>query len=176
VSVVLRWRSRRPASPDPTDVAVVAKELLRLDPWAFWSVELVDDAASFAVLGRTGAFVVAACPLEGYLVAEGRDLVVDGARVEGWRALQSSAKALSGRLAAVGATGVTVTPVLVLTRAIAGAPREHRGVRVLRPEDVVREFLERDNVLDPSTAQRLATSLGRVLRGPGSPQAPEPEG
>ena len=172
----MRWWSRRPIAPEPSDVAVVAKELLRLDPWAFWSVELVDDAASFAVLGRTGAFVVAACPLEGYLVADGRELVVDGARIEGWRALQSSARSLAGRLTSVGAPGVTVTPVLVLSRAIAGAPREHRGVRVLRPEDVVGEILERENVLDPSTAQRLASSLGRVLRGPGSTQEPEPEG
>ena len=171
----MRWFARRPAPPDASDVAVLARELLRLDPWAFWCVELTDDAASFAVLGRTGAFVVAACPLEGYLVAEGRELVVDRERIEGWRALQSSARSLAGRLGAVGAPGVGVTPVLVLTRAIAGAPRDHRGVRVLRREDVVGEILERANVLDPSTAQRLASSIGRVLRGPGGAGTEEPE-
>jgi hypothetical protein len=171
----MRSFARRPHPPEPSDLAVVARELLKLDPWAFWSVELSDDAASFAVLGRTGAFVVAACPLEGYLVAEGRELVVDGRRIEGWRALHASARSLAGRLVAVGAPGVTVTPLLVLSRAIAGAPREHRGVRVLRPDDVAGEILGRENVLDPSTAQRLAASLGRVLRGPGAADQGEPE-
>jgi hypothetical protein len=41
----------------------------------------------------------------------------------------------------------------------------------VRLEDVPAEILERENVLDPSTAQRLATSLGRVLRGPGSSES-----
>ena len=170
----MRWLSRRSQPPEPRDVAVVARELLRLDPWAFWSVELDDDAAAFATLGRTGAFVIGACPLEGYLVAEGRDLVVDGVRVEGFRTLRASARTLGGRLGAVGASGVTVTPMLVLARAVAGTSREHRGVRVVRPEDLVSEIVDRERVLDPSTAQRLADSLGRVLRGPGAPDEAEP--
>jgi hypothetical protein len=167
----VRWFARRPPSPEPRDVAAIARELLRLDPWSFWSVELTDDAATFATLGRTGAFAVGACPLEGYLVAEGRELVIDGRRVEGLRALRSSARALGSRLASVGAAAVDVTPMLVLTRALAGASRDHAGVRVVRLEDVPAEILERENVLDPSTAQRLATSLGRVLRGPGSSES-----
>ena len=65
--------------------------------------------------------------------------------------------------------------MLVLARAIAGASRDHRGVRIVRPEDLVAEIVERDHVLDPSTAQRLAGSLGRVLRGPGSTEDPEAE-
>ena len=171
----MRWLSRDPQPPEPRDVAVVARELLRLDPWAFWTVELDDDAASFATLGRTGAFVIAACPLEGYLVAEGRGLVVDGERVRGMRALHASARTLAGRLGAVGAPGVRVIPMHVLTRAVAGAPRDHRGVRIVRPEDLVSEIVDREPVLDPGTAQRVATSLGRVLRGPGSAEASELE-
>ena len=173
--MTVRWFSRRPPAPDASDVAHVARQLLRLDPWAFWSVELGgDDAASFAVLGRTGAFVVAASPLDGYLVAEGRELLVDGTRVEGWRAFAASARTLRGRVAEVGAP-VEVSPILVLTRAVAGAPRTHRGVRVLRPDGVVPDIVGRPHVLDPSTAQRVASKLGRVLRGPGAAEPDDPQ-
>jgi hypothetical protein len=52
-------------------------------------------------------------------------------------------------------------------RATAGAPREHRGVRVVRPQDIVAEITTRERTLDPGTAQRLAGRLGRVLKGAG---------
>jgi len=59
--------------PGDEDLALVARELLRLDPWSFWSAELDDRAdAAFAVVGRTGAFAVGVCALEGYLIADGR--------------------------------------------------------------------------------------------------------
>ena len=159
---------RRPArTASPEDVARLGRELLKLDPWAFWTVQLEPDAgASFAVLGVTGAFVVAPCALEGYLVAEGRRLLVDGVAVGGFRAVTRAAKSLRGRLLDVGAAGEDVTPLIVLTRARAGAPRERAGVRVLRPEDVIPAITGRERVLDPSTAERVARRLGRVLPGP----------
>jgi hypothetical protein len=140
--------------------------LLKLDPWAFWSVELEPQGgACFAVLGVTGSFVLTPCGLEGYLVSHGRRLLVDGRPVGGFREVKSAARALKGKLLSAGAGTAEVTPLIVLTRAIAGAPKERLGVRVLRPEDVVPAITSRDRVLDPSTAERLAHRLGPVLAG-----------
>ncbi len=124
------------------------------------------DGAAFAVLGVTGAFAVAACGLEGYLVAEGRRLLVDGREVGGFRDVKRAARTLRGKLLLAGAGTAEVTPLIVLTRAVAGAPKERAGVRVLRPEDVVPTITSRERVIDPSTADRLAHRLGRVLAGP----------
>jgi hypothetical protein len=123
------------------------------------------------VLGTTGAFVLGACPLEGYLVAERRGLTIGDQRVGGFREIRAAAKSLRGNLTAIGSVSTDVAPILVLTRAIAGAPREHGGVHVVRPEDVVPAITgrrERD-VLDPSTAQRLAERIGRPLRAASGP-------
>ena len=123
----------------PEDVARLRRELLKLDAWAFWAVELEPaSGASFAVLGVTGAFAVAACGLEGYMVVEGRRFLVDGRAIGGFRDVKRAAKVLRGRLIAIGSANTDVTPAIVLTRAAAGAPRERGGVRVLRLEDVVR--------------------------------------
>jgi hypothetical protein len=159
---------RRTASNhDPEDVAGLGRILLKLDPWSFWAVELEPGAgAAFAVLGVTGAFVVVPCGLEGYLVAEGRTLLVDGRPLGGFREVKAAARALRGKLLGAGAATAEVTPLIVLTRAIAGAPKERSGVLVLRPEDVVPAITGRERVLDPSTAERLARRLGRVLAGP----------
>jgi hypothetical protein len=159
---------RRPVPPvDPRDVARLGRELRRLDPWAFWIAEQdPGTGASFAVVGVTGAFAVAPCGLEGYLVSEGRKLLVDGREVLGFREVKRAAKALRGRLLTIAAPACDVVPVVVLTRAGAGRPRDHAGVRVLRPEDVVPEITKRERILDPGTAQRLARGVGRVLDGP----------
>jgi hypothetical protein len=165
-------RSTPPAGPE--DVAVLRRVLLRLDPWAFWAVELEPaSGASFAVLGVTGAFAIAACGLEGYLVVEGRRFLVDGRAIGGFRDAKRAAKALRGRLINIGSANTDVTPVIVLTRASAGAPRERRGVLVLRPEDVVPAITRRERVLDPSTAERLARQLGPVVAGPVDPREEE---
>jgi hypothetical protein len=146
--------------PDPEDVTLLARELRKLDPWAFWPVELDPRrGASFAVLGVTGAFVAAPCGLDGYLVAQGGKLLVDGRRVGGFRDVKRAARFVHGKLLGIGAATSTVVPMLVLTRARAGAPREHAGVRVLRPEDLLPAITAGEHVLDPSTAERLANRL-----------------
>lgn len=168
------FRRSAPPIADAEDVARLGRLLLRLDPWSFWTVELAPEAgASFAVLGVTGSFVAQACGLEGYLEAKGRKLVVDGRGVGGFGDVKRAAKALRGKLLDIGASTAEVTPLIVLTRAAAGRPREHDGVRVLRPEDVVPTIVSRERVLDPSTAERLARRLGRVL--PGAAQRPVEE-
>ncbi|HEX6230102.1 MAG TPA: hypothetical protein VF029_00135 [Actinomycetota bacterium] len=156
-----------PPTADAEDLERLRRELLRLDPWAFWAVELDPRfGAPFGVLGVTGAFAVAASGLDGYLVAEGRRLLVDGTRVGGFRDVKRAAKRLRGQLIGIGAASEDVVPMLCLTRAVAGAPRDHAGVRVVRPEDLVPEITGRDRIVDPSTAERLAGRLGRVLTGP----------
>ena len=171
----MRWLGDATDEPTHADVASIARELLRLDPWSFWTAELQRGAgASFAVVGRTGAFAVGVCPLEGYLVADGGNLTVDGHRIGGWRELRRAAKRVHGRLGAVGAPNVEVVPILALSRAIAGTSRDHRGVRVVRPEDLVGEITGRRHVRDPGTAPRVAEGLGRVLRGPGAAGEDEP--
>lgn len=154
----------QPPSVQPADAARLRRELLRLDPWSFWTVEIESDA-TFAVLGVTGAFAIAPCGLGGYLVAEGRKLLVDGVPVGGFRELRRVAKRLRGELIGIGASSRGVVPVLCLTRAVAGAPRDHGGVRVVRARDLAREITDRERVLDPSTAERLASRIGRVLSG-----------
>lgn len=158
-------RFRRPApSAGPEDVAALGRELLKLDPWAFWPVELGPGVgASHAVVGVTGALVATPNGLEGYLVAEGRHLVVDDRRVGGFREARHAARWLRGKLLGIGASTSEVTPAIVLTKARAGAPREHRGVVVLRLEDVVPAITGRERVLDPTTAERLAARIGRPL-------------
>jgi hypothetical protein len=161
----MRFR-RAPAAPDPEDVARLGAVLLKLDPWAFWTVELDrGSGASFAVLGVTGAFAVTSCGLDGYLVADGRRLLVDGKEVRGFREVKKAARALRGKLLGIGASTSDVVPLIVLMRAVAGAPRDQAGVRVVRPEDVVRTITARERVLDPSTAELLARRIGRVLPG-----------
>lgn len=156
-----------PFTIDAADLEPLRRELQRLDPWAFWAVELDPRfGAPFGVLGVTGAFVVAACGLEGYLVAEGRRLLVEGARVGGFREVKRAAKRVRAALIGIGASSEAVVPMLCLTRAVAGAPRDHAGVRVIRPQDLLPEITNRDRTLDPSTAERLAGRLGRVLPGP----------
>jgi len=153
--------------PSADATASVGRELLKLDPWSFWVVRLADEpGASFAVLGTTGAFVVAASGLEGYLTVDGRRATVDGVRLSGSRTVKRAAKRLRGRLVAAGAKVTDVTPVVVLARAVAGGPRDHGGVRLLRLTDVVPDITGRPRVLDPSTAERLAGRLGPVVRGP----------
>jgi hypothetical protein len=167
-------RFRRPApSAEPEDVAALGRELVKLDPWAFWTVRLEPEVgASFVVLGVTGAFVTAPNGLEGYLVAEGRKLIVDGRPLGGFREAKRAARWLRGKLLGIGASSAEVTPAIVLTRARAGAPREHAGVLVLRPEDVVPTITARERILDPTTAERLATRIGTPIarRPPAEPE------
>ena len=154
------------AALDADDRVALGRALLRLDPWAFWVVEVEPSTgASFAVLGVTGAFVVTGSSLEGYVVADGRELTVDGSRISGFGDAKRAAKWLRGRLMSIGASSNDVALMLVLMRATAGAPRDHRGVRVVRPEDIVPEVTKRPRTLDPSTAQRLAGRIGRLMGG-----------
>ncbi len=122
--------------------------------------------ASFAVVGTTGAYAVAVCGLKGYVVEERGRLLIDGHRVAGFREVRRAARALKGRLE-VARTFTEVAPMICLARAAAGASRTHQGVRVVRLEDLVAEIAKRERTVDPSSAERGARRLGRVLSGSG---------
>lgn len=99
------------------------------------------------MLGVTGAFVTAPSGLQGYLVAEGRNILVDEQPLGGFREAKRAARWLRGKLVGIGASTAEVAPAIVLTRAHAGASREHAGVLVLRLEDVVPTITGRERVL-----------------------------
>ncbi|HSJ51570.1 MAG TPA: hypothetical protein VLA90_09825 [Actinomycetota bacterium] len=89
--------------------------------------------------------------------------MVDGRALGGFREARRAARWLRGKLLGIGASSADVTPAIVLTKAQAGAPKEHRGVFVLRLEDVVPTITGREHVLDPTTAERLAARIGRPI-------------
>lgn len=164
---------RLEATPD--DLALILRELQRLDAWSFWAVPLGPEGGlDVAVVGTTGAYLVRPCGLEGRLAYERGGVTIDGRRVRGLRALRGSARKLKDRLDAASVfTGVE--PVLCLTRAIAGAAHTVGGVHVVHVADLPADIGERAKVLEPNRAQRGAASLGSIL-----PSArigrPEPSG
>lgn len=150
------------ARPDAAagDAARLARELSRLDPWSFWVVPTApEEIGEFTVVGTTGAFLVAACGLEGYLSGDGGRLDVAGRPVRGLVEVRRAARRFRGRLAS-SAVFTDVVPILCLTQAAAGAPRIVRGVLVVSVVDLVREITDRERVLLPSRAMRAAESLG----------------
>jgi hypothetical protein len=141
----------------------VREALFRLDPWSFWSVPLDDSSgADYAVVGTTGAFAIAICALEGYAEPAGSGLRIGETKVDSFRALRQVARTLRGRLSDA-SVFTDVQPVLCLTRAIAGAPRTVRAVRVMRFEDLATEIGGRERTLDFGTAKNGAMALGTPL-------------
>lgn len=159
----------------PDDTARLARELFRLDPWSYWIVPApAGEPGDFVVVGTTGAFFVASCVNEGGASEHRGHLTIAG---EPWKELGRVRRAgarLGKRLSAE-AVPTDVVPVVCLTRAVAGAPRTIRGVRVVAIADLVADVVGREPVLDPTRAERAARKLGVVLaretRGEGSEEA-----
>jgi hypothetical protein len=172
MALLRRGRRSPRARPSPEDHRRARAELARLDPWSFWAVALEDEGADYAVIGRTGAFAIALVGLEGYAEPSPRGLRIGGVELGGFREVSRAARRLHGRLLRASAFA-HVEPVLCLTRAVAGASRTVRGVRVVRVADLAAEIAGREHAMDPSTARRAAESLGRVLGGgAGAPEEP----
>jgi len=159
--------------PTEEDHRRLREALADLDPWTFWSVAIEDPAAEYAVLGVTGAFAIAIVGLEGYVEPSGSGLRIGEAELGGFRKVAQAARRLHGRLLEA-STFTHVEPVLCLTRAVAGASRTVKGVRVMRVEDVASEIGSRERTLDPGTAKRAAEAVGRVLPSASGPR-PETE-
>ncbi len=159
------------SAPSEEDRRLLREALARLDPWTFWSVPLAGAGADFAVVGTTGAFAIAICPLEGYAEPGRRGLSVSGVEITGFKEATRAARKIHGRLLEA-STFAHVEPMLCLTRAVAGSSRTIRGVRVVRLEDVATDIGGRARTLDPTTAKRGAEALGKPIA---SSSGPRPE-
>jgi len=149
----------------PEEPERVLRELLsKLDPWSYWVAALSEDqAGDFAVVGTTGAFVIAVCGLAGPFNVEGDKATVGGAPIRGLREIRSEARRLKAKLGNAEVYS-DVTPLVCLSRAAAGAPIAVRGVRIVALVDLVPEITRRERALLPNRAQRGAEALGTVLR------------
>lgn len=164
--MALRQAAALPRADASEDLARVGRELSRLDPWSFWTVPVSNgDPEDFLVVGTTGAFVITACSLDGYLVTGRIRPLVTDRPIPGLKDLRRAARRLTGRLSSMGVF-VEAEPILCLTRATVGAPFVARGVRLLGVGALVREIAAREKVLLGSKAKRAATSFGAVMPAP----------
>ena len=151
------------------DVERVLREFARLDPWSFWVARVREgDVGDVAVVGSTGAFLISIFGFEGYLGGKRERPTVDGRPIADLRGLRKAARKAGQHLGA-SAVFTDVTPMVCLTRAMAGSPRTVKGVRIVRLEDLVGEIVNRERSLRPSRAERGARVLGDPLpraRGP----------
>jgi hypothetical protein len=144
----------------------LARELRRLDPYSFWTLPAPDAAlAGMIVAGTTGVYLLSACDLPGLLRLGKRPVIGDAAVPI--RSLRASAKKLASRLSAAGDFG-GVEPVVVLDRAIAGAPTSSGGVRFVKATDLVADLTARPRALSRERAQQAARLLGVELAGDAS--------
>jgi hypothetical protein len=157
-------RSKTPpdAGTDP-DMALVRRALAGLDPWSFWVVPApLGGTVDFCVVGTTGAFAVSMCAMEGSLGASTHRVVVGDRPVSGIWGLKRAARRISTRLRST-AVETRVQTIVCLTRARLGAPRTMRGVRVMGPDDLVREIARRTKILQGPRARKGAQALGEVV-------------
>lgn len=173
-------RSLRDPRPDrvPEEVDRVRRELIgRLDPWSYWvAAPSPDVPGDLAVVGTTGGSLILVCGFEGYLDARGDRLFVDGKPLGGFREAKIGAKRMRSKLAGR-AVYTEVLPMICLSRAVAGASRTVKGVRVVRMEDLASEIAGREKTLSANRARRGAEALGTVaVTGQGArPDVEEPE-
>jgi hypothetical protein len=149
----------------PEEPERVRRELLtRLDPWSYWIAALpAAGPGDFAVVGTTGAFVVAVWGLAGQFHVDKDRASVGGKPIGGLREVRSEARRLKAKLADA-AVFSDVSPIVCLSHATAGAPLTVRGVRIVGLADLISEITRHERVLLPNRAQRGAEALGTVLR------------
>ena len=151
-------------TPGASGSAAVATELRRLDAYSFFVLPAQEWHADFAVLGTTGAFLIAVCDLPGVAHIGGRRPTVGNAHVPALRKLRAGARRLSGRLAS-GTMFASVLPMVCLTEAIAGPPIEAVGVRFAKVGDIARDISARPGVQSHTRAQAAARVLGVTVAG-----------
>jgi hypothetical protein len=153
------------AAPDrSTAHAAAARALGRLDPYSFFSVPAHAWNADVAVIGTTGAFLVAVCDLAGVARVDARRPTVGDRAVPGLRKLRSGARRLAARLHDT-ATFVEVVPVVCLTQAIAGPPVSGAGIRFVKVDDLARDISARPVAMAHTRAQAAARALGVHVAG-----------
>ena len=151
----------RGSEPARADALVpITKELGRLDAWSFWIVPGDDHVV---VAGTTGIFLVVPEAGEGIVEADGRRVQVGGRPVR-VRPVRAAARRLRSQLG-TGAVGARIEPILCLTRATAGGPRDVGGVRIVPVRGLAADIARRDKVLPVTRAQRVARTLGMTVAG-----------
>jgi hypothetical protein len=134
-------------------------ELERLDPWAFWAMPGSDFGVDRLVVGTTGAFAIVVSDVEGYVSSNLGRIRVGGSSVASLPGLRAKARKLATKLSSIEVPG-GAEAVLVLTQATVGAPRQIKGVWVVRPQDLPRLIAQRPNKVPRQTAKRAAQALG----------------
>ena len=145
------------------EVKRVHRELSRLDPWSFWTVPEAVRGADFSVVGSTGAFALATCSLEGYVKQSTTRLVIGDQAVSGLWRLRRAARKVRDRLLSTG-LDVRVEPILCLTRAFPAPATSVRGVRAVNVDRLVEDIAERQRIIDPKRAERIAQKLRAPAR------------
>jgi hypothetical protein len=153
--------TQEPRSAGP---AVVASELSRLDPYSFFVVPALEWDADLAVVGTTGAFLIAACDLPGVARVDARRPVVGDRAVGGIRRLRSGSRRFAARLVSA-SMFAHVVPIVCLTEAIAGPPVDAAGVRFVKAADLARDISARPGVQAHTRAQTAARALGMRVAG-----------
>jgi hypothetical protein len=144
--------------------AAVARALGRLDAYSFFVVPGHEWNVEFAVVGTTGAFLVKVCDLPGVARVGARRPTVGSQAVPGIRKLRAGAKAFTRKLGTASTTA-PATPIVCLTRAIAGPPVDGAGVRFATLDDLAREISRRPRVQSHTRAQAAARALGMRVAG-----------
>ena len=151
-------------TPEASESAAVAKELGRLVAYSFFALPAEEWHGDFAVLGTTGAFLIAVCDLPGVAHFGGRRPTIGDAHVPGLRKLRAGARRLSGRLVN-GAMFARIEPMVCLIEAIAGPPAEAAGVHFVKVGDIARAISARPRVQSHTKAQAAARVLGVTVAG-----------
>lgn len=134
-------------------------ELERLDPWAFWAMPGDGFGVDRIVVGTTGAFAISVNDAEGYVNVNLGRIRVGGTSAGSLTGLRTKARRLGTKLSSMQVPG-GAEAVLVLTQATVGAPRQIKGVWVVRPQDLPRLIAQRPNRVPRQTAKRAAQALG----------------
>ncbi|MGZ8631450.1 MAG: hypothetical protein ACXWZF_10870 [Actinomycetota bacterium] len=150
--------------PGTAAAPIVARELGRLDPYSFFVVPAHEWNADLAVVGTTGAFLIAVCDLPGVAKVDARRPVVGDRAVAGIRRLRAGSRRLSARLVSA-SMFAQVVPIVCLTEAIAGSPVDAAGVRFVKAADVARDISARPGVQSHTRAQAAARALGVHVAG-----------
>ena len=150
--------------PGSTAHADVSRALGRLDPYSFFVVPAHEWNADFAVVGTTGAFLIATCDLEGVARVGSRRPIVGDRAVKDMRRLRSGLRRFSARLtsSSMFAQGV---PIVCFTEAIAGPPVDAGGVRFVKVADLAQDISARPGVQSNTRAQAAARVLGMHIAG-----------
>lgn len=144
--------------------ADVSRALGRLDPYSFFVVPANEWNADFAVVGTTGAFLIATCTLEGVARIGSRRPIVGDRAIKGVRRLRSGLRRFSARLTSSSMFAQCV-PIVCFTAAIAGPPVDSAGVRFVKVADLARDISARPGVQSNTRAQAAARVLGMHIAG-----------